>query len=96
MLAVAHPPLHGRLPLPISLRSLSPILAATFMPRLAVFSPLVVLSPAASSSDPSLSSASFCDAAAACRALALAASLAFKILFPEGVAGGDGMMGVVF
>ena len=76
VLAVA--PTLGRLPLSISLRSLSPILAATFMPprgrpTLVVLSLLV-----ASSSVASLSSASFCDGAAACRSLALASSLAFR------------------
>ena len=48
--------------------SLSPILAATFMPPRG-HPTLVVLSPVASSSVASLSSASFCDAAAACRSL---------------------------
>ena len=71
------PPLGVRLFLPISLRSLSPILAATFMlPR--GRPTLVVLSLVASSSVASLSSASSCDGAAACRSLALAASLAFR------------------
>ena len=66
---------------PISLRSFSPILAATSMPPRGRLT-LVVLSPdstpAASSSDSSLSSASSCDAAAACRSLALAASPASR------------------
>ena len=69
VLAVA--PTLGRLPLSISLRSLSPILAATFMPPRGRPT-LVVLSLVASSSVASLSSASFCDGAAACRSLALA------------------------
>ena len=68
-------PTLGRLLLPISLRSPSPILAATFMPPRGPT--LVVLSLVASSSVASLSSASFCDAAAACRSLVLAASFAF-------------------
>ena len=63
-------PTLGSLPLPISLRSLSPILAATFMPPRGRPT-LVVLSLVASSSVASLSSASFCDGAAACRSLAL-------------------------
>ena len=62
LLAVAH---LGRLPLPISLRSPSPILAATFMPPRGLPT-LVVLSLVASSSVASLSSASSCDGAAAC------------------------------
>merc|ERR1711935_629099 len=52
-------PTLGRLPLPISLRSPSPILAATFMPPRGLPT-LVVLPPVASSSVASLSSASFC------------------------------------
>ena len=76
VLAVAHP---WCLSLPISLRSLSPTLAATFMPPRGRPT-LVVLSLVASSSVASLSSAtaSFCDGAAACRSLALASSLAFR------------------
>merc|ERR1711935_1200266 len=70
-------PTLGRPPLPISLRSLSPILAATFVPPRGL-PLLVVLSLVASSSVASLSSASFCAAAAACRSLALAASCAFR------------------
>ena len=70
-------PTLGSLPLPISLRSLSPLLAATFMPPRGRPT-LVVLPPVASSSVASLSSASSCDAAAACRSLALAASPAFR------------------
>merc|ERR1712086_1193070 len=54
VLAVAHPTL-GRLPLSISLRSPSPILAATFMPPRGRPT-LVVLPPVASSSVASLSS----------------------------------------
>merc|ERR1712086_584398 len=50
-------PTLGRLPLPISLRSPSPILAATFMPPRGLPT-LVVLSLVASSSVASLSSAS--------------------------------------
>ena len=72
VLAVAHPKTLGRLPLSISLRSPSPILAATFMPPRGRPT-LVVLPPVASSSVASLSSASSCDAAAACRSLALPA-----------------------
>ena len=63
----------GRLPLPISLRIPSPILAATFMPPRGRPT-LVILPPIASSSVAPLSSASFCSATAACRPLALAAS----------------------
>merc|ERR1712086_7303 len=70
-------PTLGSLPLPISLRSLSPILAATFMPPRGRPT-LVVLSLVTSSSVASLSSAPFCDDAAACRSLALAASFAFR------------------
>ena len=58
-------PTLGSLPLPISLRSLSPILAATFMPPRGRPT-LVVLSLVTSSSDALFSSASSCDAAA-CR-----------------------------
>ena len=61
-------PTLGSLPLPISLRSLSPILAATFMPPRGRPT-LVVLPLVASSSVASLSSASFCDDAAACRSI---------------------------
>ena len=68
LLAVAHR--LGRLPLPISLRSPSPILAATFMPPRGRPT-LVVLPPVASSSVASLSSTSSCCAAAARRSLAL-------------------------
>ena len=70
-------PTLGSLPLPISLRSLSPILAATLMPPRGRPT-LVVLSLVTSSSVATLSSASSCDAAAACRSLALAASPAFR------------------
>jgi len=59
VLAVAHP-WESASSLPISLRSPSPILAATFMPPRGRPT-LVVLSPVASSSVASLSSASFCD-----------------------------------
>merc|ERR1712086_159795 len=68
-------PTLGSLPLPISFRSLSPLLAATFTPPRGRPT-LVVLSLVASSSVASLSSASSC-AAAACRSLVLAASFAF-------------------
>ena len=61
-------PTLGCLPLPISLRSLSPTLAATFMPPRGRPT-LVVLSLVTSSSVASFSSASSCDAAA-CRSLA--------------------------
>ena len=54
-------PTLGSLPLPISLRSLSPILAATFMPPRGRPT-LVVLSLVISSSVASFSSASSCDA----------------------------------
>ena len=75
--ASRRPPLGVRLFLSaISLRSLSPILAATFMPPRS--SDLVVLSLVTSSSVASLSSASFCAAAAACRSLVLSASFAFR------------------
>ena len=63
--ACSFSPTLGRLPLPISLRSPSPILAATFMPprglpTLVVLSPVLFLSLCSvSSSDSSLSSASF-------------------------------------
>merc|ERR1711935_293470 len=69
-------PTLGSLPLPISLRSLSPLLAATFMPPRGRPT-LVVLPLVTSSSVSSLSSASSCDAAA-CRSLVLAASFAFR------------------
>merc|ERR1712086_424865 len=69
-------PTLGSLPLPISLRSLSPLLAATFMPPRGRPT-LVVLSLVISSSVASFSSASSC-AAAACRSLVLAASFAFR------------------
>ena len=69
-------PTLGSLPLPISLRSLSPILAATFMPPRGRPT-LVVLSLVTSSSDALFSSASSCDAAA-CRSLVLAASFASR------------------
>ena len=72
-LAVAHP---GSLPLRISFRSLSPLLAATFMPPRGRPT-LVVLSLVISSSVASFSSASSC-AAAACRSLVLSASFAFR------------------
>ena len=76
--AIRHlPTTLGRLPLPISLRSLSPILAATLMPPRGLPT-LVVLPPVASSSVAPLSSASFCSATAACRSLALAASPASR------------------
>ena len=74
VLAVAHP---GRLPLPISLRSPSTILAAAFIPPRGLPT-LIVLPPVASSSVAPLSSASFCYAAVACRSLALAASPASR------------------
>ena len=67
-------PTLGSLPLPISLRSLSPILAATFMPPRGRPT-LVVLSLVTSSSVASFSSASS-RGAAACRSLVLAASFA--------------------
>merc|ERR1712086_302142 len=69
-------PTLGSLPLPISLRSLSPLLAATFMPPRGRPT-LVVLSLVISSSVASFSSASSC-AAAACRFLVLSASCAFR------------------
>merc|ERR1712086_915696 len=69
-------PTLGSLPLSISLRSLSPLLAATFMPPRGRPT-LVVLSLVISSSVASFSSASSC-AAAACRSLFLAASFAFR------------------
>merc|ERR1712086_1059921 len=69
-------PTLGSLPLPISLRSLSPLLAATFMPPRGRPT-LVVLSLVISSSVASFSPASSC-AAAACRSLVLAASFAFR------------------
>merc|ERR1712127_466720 len=69
-------PTLGSLPLPISLRSLSPLLAAIFMPPRGRPT-LVVLSLVISSSVASFSSASSCDAAA-CRSLVLAASFAFR------------------
>ena len=68
--ASRRPPGLGRLPLPISLRSPSPILAATFMPPRGRPT-LVVLPPVNSSSVASLSSTSSCCAAAARRSLAL-------------------------
>ena len=76
MLAVPSPTL-GRLPLPISLRSLSPILAAPLMPPRGLPT-LVAPPPIASSSVTPLSSASFRGATAACRSLALAASPASR------------------
>ena len=81
VLAVAHPIPFGRLPLSISLRSPSPILAATFMPPRGRPT-LVVLAPVVSSSVASLSSASSCDAAAAC--LSLACSRGSRLLPPFG------------
>ena len=69
-------PTLGSLPLPISLRSLSPILAATFMPPRGRPT-LVVLSLVTSSSDALFSSASSCDVAT-CRSLVLAASFACR------------------
>merc|ERR1712086_1215301 len=69
-------PTLGSLPLPISLRSLSPLLAATFMPPRGRPT-LVVLSLVISSSVASFSSASSC-AAAACRSFVLSASFAFR------------------
>merc|ERR1712086_830849 len=66
-------PTLGSLPLPISLRSLSPLLAAAFMPPRGRPT-LVVLSLVTSSSVASLSSAPFCDDAAACRSPALLAA----------------------
>merc|ERR1712086_709328 len=66
-------PTLGSLPLPISLRSLSPLLAATFMPPRGRPT-LVVLSLVISSSVASFSSASSC-AAAACRSFVLASPL---------------------
>ena len=71
------PPTLGRLPPPISLRSPSPILAATFMPPRGLPT-LVLLPPVASSSVAPLSSASFRGATAACQSLALAASPASR------------------
>merc|ERR1712086_755543 len=69
-------PTLGSLPLPISLRSLSPLLAATFIPPRGRPT-LVVLSLVIFSSVASFSSASSCDAAAG-RSLVLAASFAFR------------------
>ena len=66
VLAVAHPWASASFFLPISLRSLSPILAATRMPPRGLPT-LVVFPPVASSSVAPLSSASFCSATAACR-----------------------------
>ena len=76
-------PTLGSLPLPISLRSLSPILAATFMPPRGRPT-LVVLSLVISSSVASFPSASSCDAAA-CRSLVLAASLPRLRRKPAGI-----------
>ena len=66
-----------RLPLRITRRSLSPILAAAFMPPRGRPT-LALLSLVASSSVTSLSSASSCDGAVACLSLALASSPAFR------------------
>ena len=73
--ASRRPPL-GSLPLRISFRSLSPLLAATFMPPRGRPT-LVGLSLVTSSSVASFSSVSSCDAAA-CRSLVLAASFALR------------------